>query len=393
MKCTKCGAEISDIYSVCPRCKSEIRIVPDYDPLDDVMTEQVRGSLNQTFELGDESDQSKKVERSPQISERERRCRIMERRRMIAKRRRQRLLIILGIAVALITTVSVIAYKNSYVGRVNKGNKLFSEGQYNEAITYYQKAIDKNSKKREAYDGMASVYINQKELEKAEKMFNTAIKEHPDATEIYESAIKFYVGTKQEKKVSLLLSSCKEEAVLEDLNEYISIEPEFLLDSTKVYDDIQALELECKDGVIYYTNNGEEPTKASTKYTGPIKLQEGETEIKAITVNKKGIPSLTVSKVYTVEFPMEDAPAVTPTTGQYDSAQKITINVPEHYVGYYTTDGSMPDPASNTTYKYTGPINMPEGNTIFTAVLVDQNGRISDTTKRNYELLYSNVQE
>ena len=392
MKCSRCGAEISDIYSVCPRCKSDIRIVPDYDPLDDVMTEQVRGSLYQTFNE-EQSEQKEYVERTPQISERERRRRVMERRRMIAKRRRQRLMLILSIALVVIVSLSVIIYKNSYTGRVNKGNRLVAEGQYEEAITYYQKAIDKNDKKTAAYEGMASVYISQKELDKAEKMYLSAIKEHPNNTDLYQSAINFFVETKQEKKVSVLLSKCKEESVLEDLAEYISKEPEFVLDSTEVYDDIQALELESKGGVIYYTNNGDEPTKDSTKYTGPIKLDEGETEIKAISINKKGIPSLTVSRVYTVEFPMEDAPAVTPTTGQYDSAQKIIVNVPAYYTAYYTTDGSMPDPASSSTYKYTGPINMPEGNTIFTAVLVDQNGRISDTTKRNYELLYSNVQE
>ena len=83
-------------------------------------------------------------------------------------------------------------------------------------------------------------------------------------------------------------------------------------------------------------------------------------------------PSLPVTKEYTVEFPVEDAPAVTPSTGQYEQPTQIVIQVPDGYTAYYTMDKSDPSEAST---KYTGPIDMPEGNTIFKAVLVNGKGK------------------
>ena len=92
--------------------------------------------------------------------------------------------------------------------------------------------------------------------------------------------------------------------------------------------------------------------KTGKKYKEPILLEkEGTTEIRAIVVNMKGIPSGVISQTYTIEFPIADAPAVTPSTGRYTDPQKITITVPDGYTAYYTTDGSEPTASSE---KYTG---------------------------------------
>ena len=106
-------------------------------------------------------------------------------------------------------------------------------------------------------------------------------------------------------------------------------------------------------------------------------------EVKAIVVNSKGIPSVTASKKYIIEFPIADAPAVTPSTGQYSGAEQITISVPEGYTAYYTMDGYTPTTSSS---KYTGPVEMPANTrTIFNAILVnDQNGKSTEVTTRNY---------
>ena len=95
------------------------------------------------------------------------------------------------------------------------------------------------------------------------------------------------------------------------------------------------------------------------------------------------MPSQYEEKTYVIELPIEEAPAVSPSTGQYESEMTIEVKVPEGYDAYYTMDGEDPTTAST---KYTGPIDMPKGDTLFKAVLVSADGRISGVTTRNYSL-------
>ena len=165
-------------------------------------------------------------------------------------------------------------------------------------------------------------------------------------------------------------------------------DPKFSL-KEGTYDEVQQVTLtSATDGTIYYTTDGSDPTESSTEYKEAVLLQsEGDTEIRAIAVNKKGIPSAVSSAKYSIEFPLVDAPAVSPSTGQYSTATQITITVPDGYTAYYTMDGSTPTASSE---KYTDPIDMPENSqTTFSAILVnDKNGKATEATTRNYITTY-----
>lgn len=436
MKCMNCGTEIPEGQLICPGCGQEIQIVPDYNPLDDVLAAHVRGAVTETLTGVERSRQSSRYNtgkstagketgrryntgrsgntryntgrsqtgrngtvrngqtgRTGRMSpeEREQRRRQAEKKRLRAKKRRIRRMLVLVVVLLLAVVVGMVCYQNSYAGQLRKGYNLLSSNDFDEAASRFQKAISKDKKRSDAYTGLSEVYIAQNDMEKAEQVFLDAISGQGTNEEIYRAAIQFYIDTKQESKVSPLLDDCSSESVLSALREFVSDVPEFSLKEDEVYDDIQALELTGNGTAIYYTTDKTDPTTSSKKYTEPIKLDEGETEVRAVSVNEKGIPSLVVKKTYTVEFPIEDAPSVTPSTGQYENSQTIEVKVPDNYEAYYTTDGTDPDPEANveSTHKYTGPIDMPEGNTIFSFVLMDQKGRLSDVTKRNYELIYS----
>ena len=57
VKCRKCGAEIKEGSLYCERCGEEVRIVPDYNSLDDLLAEHVRNELYS----GSQQKQSKKT--------------------------------------------------------------------------------------------------------------------------------------------------------------------------------------------------------------------------------------------------------------------------------------------------------------------------------------------
>ena len=60
MKCMHCGADLPEDQLICPSCGREIQIVPDYNPLDDMLTAQLKGGITQTMSvhLGEQEKQS-----------------------------------------------------------------------------------------------------------------------------------------------------------------------------------------------------------------------------------------------------------------------------------------------------------------------------------------------
>lgn len=452
MRCTHCGAMIPDDQVVCPECGAEVQIVPDYNPLDDVLTREVKGSVegatrqirtddirryrrddltkninstrvlspeerarirdmkraagrnkegsgqagttgdihrqrHNTSEVRRRKQHTDELKRQKQNTSELRRLR-QQKRFEAAKRKRRNLLITLFLLLALIGAGIYLVYQNSYTSMVNKGYKAIQSGDYDSAENYFNRAIRKDRSRPNAYTGYAEIYIDQDDLESAEEVFLSAIETQPTNEQLYQAAIDFYMDTEQPEKVSALLEGCEDQNVLNAVSDYISSAPTFTPEEG-TYNEVQEITLSSETGGdIYYTTDGTDPTaQTGTKYEEPILLQEeGEIEIRAIALNANGIPSTVSSAVYTIEFPIVNAPAVTPSTGQYTEPTQITITVPEGYTAYYTMDGSTPDPESSSTEKYTGPVDMPENTqTIFNAILVnDQNGKATEVTTRNY---------
>ena len=436
MKCANCGADIPAGMLICPDCGTEVQMVPDYNPLDDVLTREVKGSVEDVTRplpnsSGQVYQQRNRSRQQPQNSTRvlsqgeldrirsnqmrtsqksnyrgrdtvgEERIRPTgrdtraqqtdyrtadERRRQKAlrmqqakKKRRNRMIVVMVILVA-VGISGILLYQNSYSGTLNKAEKAYQSSEYSKAIRYYNLAIAKDNTRATAYVGLSKVYIAQDELDKAENMFLNAIDSQPENADLYEALAQFYIKTDQADKISGTLDGSSKN-VLKEMSDYVSDMPEFSLEEG-TYTEVQQVSLS-GNGKIYYTTDGNEPTTDSTLYTEPILIEDGTVVIKAICVNKKGIPSLVATKTYQVEIPIEDAPAVTPSTGQYTSATQISITVPEGYTAYYTMDNTTPTIAST---QYTGPIDMPEGQTIFSAILVNKNGKTTQVTKRNYVL-------
>ena len=392
MNCTNCGADILEGQVYCEKCGAEIQMVPDYNPLDELLTEQVKGVIYESSRKQKRETGRMNTARSVRESEAERlakermqKKRQAELRKEKARKKRRRLIIVMILLLAAMIVGGVFIYRNSYIGLVNRGSSELTANAYEEAEALFKRAMKKNDKKADAYIGLSEVYIALEELDTAEQMFISAIAEQPENAAIYEATLEFFLSTDQAVKISPLLDECESDDVLAQLSTYVSKPPEFSLSDEEVFDEVQQLSLSSSDETIYYTTDGttEPSAEAGQEYTEPIQLEEGTTNIQAISVNKKGIPSLTVSKAYTIELPIQDAPAVTPSTGQYEHSTQIEIRVPEGYTAYYTTDGTPPTKDSK---KYTGPIDMPAGNTLFSAVLIDGKGRVSDVTRRNYEL-------
>jgi len=448
MRCTHCGANIPDDQLICPVCGAEVQIVPDYNPLEDVLAREVKGSVagatrqiqadvvrrqnvsqnqqNRNRQNQRSNPNSTRVLSQAELNREERREQLRrqraqrqrqktdakryqdarqstenlrrtstESRRLqqikkqeAARKKRQKLLTVFFLLILLVGVGIYIGYQNSYTGMIKKGNAALQNSNYTSAENYFNRAIIKDKSKAEAYTGLANIYVAQDDLDSAESVYLNALETQPSNVNLYKAAVKFYEKTEQPNKISDLLQDCEDKNVLSAMNDYVSSAPKFSL-KEGTYDEVQQVTLtSATGGTIYYTTDGSDPTESSTEYKEAVLLQsEGDTEIRAIAVNKKGIPSAVSSAKYSIEFPLVDAPAVSPSTGQYSTATQITITVPDGYTAYYTMDGSTPTASSE---KYTDPIDMPENSqTTFSAILVnDKNGKATEVTTRNYITTY-----
>ena len=69
MRCRRCGAEMPEGALRCEECGAEIRIVPDYNPLDDVLAAQVKGAIDGSDTPLDDYDyQTSTIPPSPPFS-------------------------------------------------------------------------------------------------------------------------------------------------------------------------------------------------------------------------------------------------------------------------------------------------------------------------------------
>ena len=261
MKCGYCGHEIPEGKLYCEKCGREVCIVPDYNPLEDMLTQQIRGAITGgdgyedylEYDAGRERDPGRRstvrdvrsgtgrntggVSRSTSrdvrggtgrntgglnrstsrdvrgnagrnytenLQERERKRRQAERRKA---RRRMRLgcLFMIFILLAAIIGSGITLYMNSYKGFVDRGNKSLRAGAYNEAIDFFERAIQKDETKADAYIGLSQIYIAKNDLGWAESIFQEAIKKQPENADIYEAYVKFYMDTDQKAKIPHLL--------------------------------------------------------------------------------------------------------------------------------------------------------------------------------------------
>ena len=225
MKCMNCGNILPDDQMICPVCGREVQIVPDYNPLDDVLAAEVKGAVNQTIARHTDQKETGQFSRE----EREMRRRRAEKKKLIARKKRQRAMIIIGAAAVLLLIVGMLLYQNSYTGYVKKGYRLLAAQEYDEALVIFKKAATKNVKRSEAYTGLSEVYIAQEDLEKAERIFLNAVSEQSSNVELYRAAIQFYIETDQESKVSILLAGCSDDKVLAELESFVSEVPKFSL--------------------------------------------------------------------------------------------------------------------------------------------------------------------
>jgi len=384
MHCPKCNKELKDGYLYCENCGYEIQMVPDFEP-------DVDGSiLNSLREIQKDAFEEKQDEKSTEQIQREQ-IKWSYRLRKFRKEHKMAFYSLITFCVSfcalLIWGIIFLAGYFSPVVQYGKAMVAYEESNYGDSMRYVEHTIELQPEYSDAYIAGFQCAMKLSDYSKAENFLMSGLKYNAyEDTEIvycFDELIQYYMEKNHYSKINQLLILCPSNIIVTKYKEYLALPVSFSYE-TGNYEGTIPLKLSSgSQGTIYYTLDGSNPGTNSNKYTGPIFLDEGEYTISAFFMNEYGVQSEIVTKSYHIsQRAVPLPPSVSCYSGEYVVPEWITIDFEDHCSVYYTTDGTNP---TKDDKKYTGPIPMPLGETLFKFVCYNENsGYYSEPIMREY---------
>lgn len=390
MKCIYCGAELKEGCIYCSKCGKEVQLVPDYSGIEDDYLKALITS-NEENKAPDpvvKKNISNKAPVKPKRQDTEPENKNTDKKKKQNQKKKLIIIIcsVVAVLIAVISIVVVIQFQqkqkqnNSVEYQLEKAKEAESSGNYTEAETYYENALNLDSKDVDIRMDLGDLYLKQKDYDSAITEYKEALKLDKTNKTAYKNLISIYDKEKDYDSIIALSKNVTDSKILDLFADYLVTAPVFN-QTAGTYDEFIDIKLSGQNSCqIYYTKDGKDPVKYGERYTDPIQLDEmGEYEIKAVCVNDKDIYSDVVSNKYKIDIPAPDMPVVTPDGGNFGAETTVTVSVPDGCKAYYTWDGSNPDENSQ---EYTEPIPVPDGNNVLSVVLIDESTGLSSSIYR-----------
>ena len=371
MNCPKCGNEIEEGSLYCTVCGEDIHIVPDFES-------EVEQSMQDTLDhIAEELQDSQKAD-TPEKKQKSKKS-IMGWVIGIF------FLVIIVLAGVIVGAIYHMEHSVEY--QMARAAECVGKQDYQQAVNYYIRAQELGNTDQEVGFALADCYYAMDNVGGYENQLLTMIDggqlNQNQLERAYAQLIQSYRARNDYQTIDSLLNSCDNEVIRSTYQNLQAKAPEFGFEEG-YYQEILPLKLSSNTaGSIYYTMDGSEPDENSLVYTAPIFLENGEYTIKAVFVNQYGLVSDVVTKRYQIEIQIPIAPDVTTASGEYSSPTMIKINCEEEDMIYYTMDGTTPTDEST---RYTGPIPMPLGDSIYSFAIIEEDGIVGEVTQRTYSL-------
>ncbi len=382
MKCKKCGAELKAGNVYCSSCGAEIQIVPDYNALDDDISNGWQGSemLKSQQALRKEAPVKKanNQKKTPEPVSKKNETTDGKKKALIAV---SCILVVLALVLGISVFVSNNKKQNSFAYQYERAEEYKKNELPDKALECIDKALDL---KRDDEDALLLKAEILGDLEKQKEQIQTLLhitELYPKQEKAYRMLVDIYVQNQDYSAMQKLAQGVTDKKILTLFDGYIPETPVFKKEPGE-YDTRIQLELTSDaNSQILYTVDGSDPIAKGKNYTGEIELDEGKTLVKAVATNEFGIFSEVIEGEFIIELLVPDKPQASLPSGTYTEEKKISITVQDGCTAYYTWDGSTPN-ASST--RYSGSFSMKEGNNVLSVIVINKNNQMSDVARYNY---------
>lgn len=387
MNCKNCGEEIPEGKIYCIKCGKEVRLVPDYNILEDDILSTIIKNGTMMDETKVSSSNNQTVSGKNQAENFQGKGQRSKKQPLKQIQRKQLYWGIAGVAFGVFTILGIYQlqeyrHRNSFSYQYQQGEAYEAERAYSSALTYYENAHELEPEDVDTMLKIAKLHMQMDEEESAEEILLEALELSENNEEIYTGLIELYSENQEYDKILDLCNSLTDPSLIDLFTDYVVSQPIFSRISGSYSEPLSIRITSSSDTTIYYTTDGSDPITHGKIYYQPITVKEGTTEIKAVVKNSKGIYSEVSTAKYSVEIIEAVNPAVFPESGNYeDGSQQIKVTVPRGCKVYYTMDGTTP---TKNSALYTQPLEMPVGDSFFQAVAITEQGKTSQIVQFHY---------
>ena len=380
MICPKCGTAIDEGYMYCPKCGEEVIMVPDYEV---ELEEGIEQTISEVVELMADSVEGETDNISVSTGNSKNKISL-----------KIKLLIAAVIAVGLVLVIGItylvkqVKAYYSFDEQFEKASEEFKDGDYEEAVKTARHVISINADDEKARLLLADSYFSLEKYDESIAVLNDLLNDFPNDFGIYKRLIANYELEGDIDSIIRLSEQADPSTFKTLFGDYVSENPEFSEEGGNYYGRQTIKLMISGNGKIYYTLDGSFPDESSEVYTTPIVLDEGETTIRAVHINEKGVKSEEVSKTYNIIKVAPLTPKLLTQSGDYSIPKLIKVEDTRAGTIYYTTDGTDPTVDSK---EYEPPIPMPLGKSEFRFAIINDSGVSSEIVVAEYNLNISGI--